>query len=152
MSKLPSQSPPPPVDEISLAPLTSILREADSLRKTQNDTHVSPLHILPPLLKSQPLAPVLASLSLPVQVVVDGVDQVRAGKRVDGKDADRAAGGDGAGEFLSKYCVNLTKSAEEGKVDPVVGRDAEIRRVSPALLVLLSFVHALTPARSSSRR
>lgn len=131
ISKLPSQTPTPSLDEISLSPLTSILRDAESLRKTQNDSHISPLHILPALIKSSPLAPVLSSLSLPVQVVADGVDQVRAGKRVDGKDADRAAGGDGDGEFLTKYCVDMTKLAEDGKLDPVVGRDGEIRRVRP---------------------
>ena len=33
-----------------------------------------------------------------------------------------------AGEFVSKYCLDLTKKAEEGKLDPVIGRDEEIRR------------------------
>jgi ATP-dependent Clp protease ATP-binding subunit ClpB len=48
---------------------------------------------------------------------------------MDSKDADRAGGLSGEGEFLQKYCSDLTALAEEGKLDPVIGRDDEIRRM-----------------------
>ena len=93
--------------------------------KTQNDTHLSPIHILPPLLAHATIAPILAGQSLPLQVLLDALATLRAGKRVDGKDADKTSGG-GPGEFLSKYCSDLTQQAEDGKLDPVIGREAEV--------------------------
>jgi len=48
---------------------------------------------------------------------------LRKGKKVDSKNAE------GHYEILDKYCVNVTKQAQEGKLDPVIGRHEEIRRV-----------------------
>lgn len=126
IAKLPGQNPPP--DDVSLGPVMKILKDAEALMKNQNDTHLSPIHILPPLLTHATMAPILAGQSLPVQVLLDALQTLRAGKRVDGKDADKTSGG-GPGEFLSKYCTDLTKLAEDGKLDPVIGREAEVRRM-----------------------
>jgi ATP-dependent Clp protease ATP-binding subunit ClpB len=95
----------------------------------QNDTHLSPIHLLPPLLQHSTIQPILASLKLPVKPLLDALQALRAGKRMDSKDADRAGGLSGEGEFLQKYCSDLTALAEEGKLDPVIGRDDEIRRM-----------------------
>lgn len=95
--------------------------------------------LLPPLLQHTTIQPILASLSLPVKPLLDALQALRAGKRMDSKDADRAGGLSGEGEFLEKYCQDLTKLAEEGKLDPVVGRDDEIRRCAslPCSLTLV---------------
>ena len=95
---------------------------------SQNDTHLSPIHLLPPLLQHSTIQPILNSLKLPVKPLLDALQALRAGKRMDSKDADRAGGLSGEGEFLQKYCSDLTALAEEGKLDPVIGRDDEIRR------------------------
>lgn len=97
--------------------------------KTQNDSYLSPIHLLPPLLQHSTIQPILASLSLPTKPLLDALQALRGGKRMDSKDADRAGGLAGEGENLQKFCVDLTKLAEEGKLDPVIGRDNEVRRV-----------------------
>jgi len=52
-----------------------------------------------------------------------GCKELRGNKKVDTKSAEETY------EALSKYGIDLTASAEAGKLDPVVGRDDEIRRV-----------------------
>ena len=54
---------------------------------------------------------------------MSAIQQIRGNRRVESKSAE--AGFDA----LSKYAVDLTALAEEGKLDPVIGRDNEIRRV-----------------------
>ena len=55
----------------------------------------------------------------------EGLTAVRGNRRVTSQDAESTY------EALEKYCVDLTQAAEEGRLDPVIGRDAEIRRVDP---------------------
>ncbi|TAK92064.1 MAG: ATP-dependent chaperone ClpB [Burkholderiaceae bacterium] len=50
------------------------------------------------------------------------VDAVRGGQKVDSQE------GEGQREALKKYCIDLTERARQGKLDPVIGRDDEIRR------------------------
>ena len=50
------------------------------------------------------------------------IDAVRGGQAVDSQEAE------GQRESLKKYCIDLTERAREGKLDPVIGRDDEIRR------------------------
>ena len=50
------------------------------------------------------------------------IDQVRGGETVDEAGAEELRGA------LEKYAIDLTRSAEEGKLDPIIGRDEEIRR------------------------
>ena len=50
------------------------------------------------------------------------IDQVRGGETVDDAGAEELRGA------LEKYAIDLTRSAEEGKLDPIIGRDEEIRR------------------------
>lgn len=61
------------------------------------------------------------------QAVEQAIDDIRGGEGVN----DQAA--EGAREALSKYTLDLTQAAEEGKLDPVIGRDDEIRRVVQVL-------------------
>lgn len=50
------------------------------------------------------------------------IEQIRGNKRVESKTAEQGF------DALQKYAVDLTALAEEGKIDPVIGRDNEIRR------------------------
>jgi ATP-dependent Clp protease ATP-binding subunit ClpB len=61
------------------------------------------------------------------QQLVDAFAQVRGGARVTSQDPE------GTYQALEKYSVDLTAAAREGKLDPVIGRDAEIRRVIQVL-------------------
>ncbi|KAH7930959.1 hypothetical protein BV22DRAFT_1053542 [Leucogyrophana mollusca] len=120
--RLPSQDPPP--DEISLSSgAYKVLREAESLQKTMHDSYIAQDHLLLALIKDATIAPVLKEAGLTEASLKTAIQQTRGNRRVESKNAE--AGFDA----LQKYAVDLTALAEEGKIDPVIGRDNEIRRV-----------------------
>ncbi|KAI8995647.1 P-loop containing nucleoside triphosphate hydrolase protein [Trametes punicea] len=120
--RLPTQSPPP--EEITLSSAAmKVLREAESLRKTMHDSYIAQDHILAALIKDPSIQPVLKEAGLTEDVVKTAIDQIRGNRRVDSKNAEQGF------DALNKYATDLTALAEEGKLDPVIGRDNEIRRV-----------------------
>src|SRR5204862_2001483 len=60
-----------------------------------------------------------------VSVLHNAIQQIRGTKRVDSKSADTEE----VSEALAKFTIDLTAQAREGKLDPVIGREEEIRRV-----------------------
>lgn len=119
--RLPTQSPPP--EEISLSSAAlKVLREADSLRKTMHDSYIAQDHILAALIKDSSIQPILKEAGLTEDVLKTAIDQIRGNRRVDTKNAEQGF------DALNKYATDLTALAEEGKLDPVIGRDNEIRR------------------------
>ncbi|KAH9944367.1 P-loop containing nucleoside triphosphate hydrolase protein [Epithele typhae] len=120
--RLPTQSPPP--DEISLSSAAmKVLREADKLRKTMHDSYIAQDHVLAGLIKDPSIAPVLKEAGMTEKVLKTALEQIRGNRRVDSKNAEQGF------DALNKYATDLTALAEEGKLDPVIGRDNEIRRV-----------------------
>ncbi|KAG7450522.1 uncharacterized protein BT62DRAFT_927802 [Guyanagaster necrorhizus] len=119
--RLPTQSPPPDETSLSSASL-KVLREAQSLQKTMNDSYIAQDHLLQALLKDPSIAPVIREAGLTEATLKTAIQQIRGNRRVESKNAE--AGFDA----LHKYAVDLTALAEEGKIDPVIGRDNEIRR------------------------
>ncbi|KAI0778205.1 P-loop containing nucleoside triphosphate hydrolase protein [Trametes elegans] len=119
--RLPAQSPPPEEVSLSTAAL-KVLREAESLRKTMHDSYIAQDHILAALIKDHTIQPVLKEAGLTEEVLKTAIDQIRGNRRVDSKNAEQGF------DALNKYAVDLTALAEEGKLDPVIGRDNEIRR------------------------
>lgn len=120
--RLPTQSPPP--EEISLsAGALKVLREAENLRKTMHDSYIAQDHLLAGLIKDVSLAPVLKEAGVTEASLKTAIDQMRGNRRVESKNAEQGF------DALQKYAVDLTSLAEEGKLDPVIGRDNEIRRV-----------------------
>lgn len=120
--RLPSQSPPP--EEISVgANALKVLREAQSLQKTMHDSYIAQDHILLALLKDPSISSVIKDAGLTEAALKTAIEQTRGNRRVESKNAE--AGFDA----LQKYAVDLTALAEEGKIDPVIGRDDEIRRI-----------------------
>ncbi|WP_157269363.1 type VI secretion system ATPase TssH [Azohydromonas aeria] len=111
-------------------------------------------HLLVALLKSPTLRPALLAISrqferVRVDELVRNFDAVLAGSPEGGVRAADAGGGDaapgeasgalapaalGRQEALQRYAVNLTEKARRGELDPVTGRDAEIRQVIDILL------------------
>jgi ATP-dependent Clp protease ATP-binding subunit ClpB len=119
---LPAQSPPP--DDISLASETTrVIREANKLQKTMHDSYIAQDHILTALIKAPSMAPVLKEASLTEGALITAIEQIRGNRRIENRSAEQGF------DALSKYAVDLTALAEEGKIDPVIGRDNEIRRV-----------------------
>ncbi|THV04957.1 hypothetical protein K435DRAFT_774218 [Dendrothele bispora CBS 962.96] len=119
--RLPTQSPPPDETTLSAAAL-KVLREAQSLQKTMHDSYIAQDHILLALLKDPSIAPVLKEANLTEATLKTAIEQIRGNRRVESKTAEEGF------DALQKYAVDLTALAEAGKIDPVIGRDNEIRR------------------------
>ena len=75
------------------------------------------------VLKAPSIAPVLKECGLTEATLKTAIEQIRGNRRVESRSAEQGF------DALSKYAINLTSLAEEGKIDPVIGRDNEIRRV-----------------------
>jgi len=123
--RLPSQNPPP--EQISMAPsFTKVLRAANDLQKTQKDSFIAVDHLIIALCQDPTIQATLKEGNMPnIKVIQDAVQQIRGTRRVDSKTADAEE----EHENLKKFTVDMTALAREGKMDPVIGREEEIRRV-----------------------
>ncbi|KDR84985.1 hypothetical protein GALMADRAFT_233515 [Galerina marginata CBS 339.88] len=120
--RLPQQNPPP--EDVSLSHnALKVLREAHGLQKTMHDSYIAQDHLLLALVKDPTIEPVLKESHLTEAALKTAIEQIRGNRRVDSKTAEEGF------DALQKYAVDLTALAEEGKIDPVIGRDNEIRRV-----------------------
>ncbi len=100
--------------------MESARKEAEGLK----DEYVSAEHFLLALAAG---APALKSLGVAREAVLKAMAEVRGNQRVDSADPE------GKYQTLEKYCRDLTDAAKKGKLDPVIGRDEEIRRVMQVL-------------------
>lgn len=93
---------------------------------TEHSTHVIQFiaqdHILLALIKDPSIAALLKEASLNEAAMKTAIMQIRGNRRVESRNAEEGF------DALQKYAVDLTALAEEGKIDPVIGRDNEIRR------------------------
>lgn len=123
--RLPSQDPPP--ENVSMAPsFSAVLRKAQELQKTQKDTYVAVDHLITALSEDPTISNALKEANIPKpKLVQDAVQTIRGTKRVDSKTADAEE----ESENLAKFTLDMTAMAREGKMDPVIGREEEIRRV-----------------------
>ena len=123
--RLPSQTPPP--EQIAMAPsFLKVLRAAQELQKTQKDSFIAVDHLIMALAQDVSVQAALKEGNIPnVKVLQDAVQQIRGTRRVDSKTADAEE----EHENLKKFTVDMTAMAREGKMDPVIGREEEIRRV-----------------------
>ncbi|KAK4114319.1 heat shock protein HSP98 [Canariomyces notabilis] len=123
--RLPSQDPPP--EQVSMAPsFHAILRKAMELQKVQKDTYIAVDHLITALSEDHTVQNALKEANIPKpKLVQDAVTAIRGTKRVDSRNADTEQ----ENENLSKFTIDMTAMAREGKIDPVIGREEEIRRV-----------------------
>jgi ATP-dependent Clp protease ATP-binding subunit ClpB len=122
LDSLPKQQPPPESVYADSA-LREVLRGAQRFKKEQKDSFVAVDHLLRALLRDKKVALILKPLGVLAEGVDKKVQQIRGGRQVTGKQAEETY------EALSKYGQDLVALAEAGKLDPVIGRDDEIRRV-----------------------
>ncbi|KAK8056605.1 hypothetical protein PG993_001832 [Apiospora rasikravindrae] len=95
-------------------------------KKTQKDTYVAVDHLISALSEDSSISTALKESSVPKpKLIQDAIQQIRGTKRVDSKTADTEE----ENENLAKFTIDMTAMAREGKVDPVIGREEEIRRV-----------------------
>src|SRR3954452_11113429 len=108
--------------------LTRVLAAALDLAQSMKDDYVASEHLLVALAGVESSAQkLLTDAGLTESGLREGLTAIRGNRRVTSEDAESTY------EALDKYSVDLTKAAEEGKLDPVIGRDAEIRRVIQVL-------------------
>src|SRR3954464_2853425 len=110
------------------AALTRVLATALDLAPSMKDDYVATEHLLIALATVESSAKkVLTDAGLTAEGLQEALTSVRGNRHVTSQDAESTY------EALEKYSVDLTKAAEEGRLDPVIGRDAEIRRVIQVL-------------------
>lgn len=121
--KVPVQSPTP--DEVNLSPgMSKIIRRCGEIMKNQHDTFVAQDHLIMALIEDSTISTSLKSAGLTsVKTLENALNQLRGGRRVDRPNAEEGF------DALNKYATDLTAEAEAGRLDPVIGRDNEIRRV-----------------------
>lgn len=119
---MPSQNPAP--DHVSLdSAMTKVLKYAAKLRKEMKDTHLAVDHLLLALYSNAQVSSILKANAMEESKVKSAVEKVRGGRPVNSNNAEETY------DALNKYGQNLVELAEAGKIDPVIGRDEEIRRV-----------------------
>ena len=105
--------------------LTAALAQAEKEMQQMGDEYVSTEHLLIGIAASAPnqSADILKANGVTAAALRKAVPGVRGGAKVASPDAE------GSYKALEKYSTDLTARAKEGKLDPVIGRDQEIRRV-----------------------
>ncbi|CAG7990499.1 unnamed protein product [Penicillium olsonii] len=123
--RLPSQDPPP--ENPSLSPqIAKVIRSATDLSKTQKDSFVAVDHLIQAVCQDAQVQRALGDANIPNLKLIDSaIQQIRGTRRVDSKTADAES----ENENLKKFTIDMTSLAREGKIDPVIGREEEIRRV-----------------------
>lgn len=106
-----------------------LFQSAESEAKHAGDSFVTVERLLLAIskLKNDPAADVLSQAGVTPSALEGAVAQLRQGRTADSENAEEGY------EALKKYARDLTKDAREGKLDPVIGRDEEIRRAIQVL-------------------
>ena len=108
--------------------LTRLLNVTDKLAQKRGDQYISSeLFVLAAFEDKGPLARILKDAAVVRGAVEKAIDEVRGGETVSDPNAEEQRGA------LEKYTVDLTARAASGKLDPVIGRDEEIRRTIQVL-------------------
>ena len=102
----------------------SMLLDASNIAKKMKDEYVSLEHLLLAVLKSKGAASqLLKDNGINEKDLNSAISELRKGNRVTSQSAEETY------NALNKYAKNLNQLANEGKLDPVIGRDEEIRRI-----------------------
>jgi ATP-dependent Clp protease ATP-binding subunit ClpB len=108
--------------------LTRLLNVCDKLAQQRGDTHVaSELFLLAAFEDRGTLAKILKDARVQKAAITRAIDEMRGGEKVSDPNAEEQR------KALEKYTVDLTARASGGKLDPVIGRDDEIRRTIQVL-------------------
>ena len=108
--------------------LARLLNQADRLSQQKGDQYISSeLVLLAAMDKNTVLGKILLAQGVSRQSLENAITNLRGGENIDDPNAEQSR------QALDKYTIDLTKRAEEGKLDPVIGRDEEIRRTIQVL-------------------
>ncbi len=108
--------------------LGRLLNLTDKLAQQRKDQYISSeLFVLAAVEDKGQLGDLLRTSGASKAGIERAIDNVRGGQKVDDPNAEEQR------QALEKYTIDLTERAEQGKLDPVIGRDDEIRRVTQVL-------------------
>ena len=108
--------------------LGRLLNRADKLAQDRDDAFISSdIVLLAMVEKSSPLSRMMVDAGISERALKSAIEQVRGSDSVQSADAEEQR------QALEKYTVDLTARAEAGELDPVIGRDDEIRRTIQVL-------------------
>jgi ATP-dependent Clp protease ATP-binding subunit ClpB len=109
------------------ADLSRVLDLADGRRREMKDDFVSVEHLMLALVDTGPTADLLADGGVELPGLLAALKEIRGSQRVRSDDPEATF------DALEQYGRDLTEAARQGKLDPVIGRDEEIRRVIQVL-------------------
>ncbi len=108
--------------------LSRLLNLTDKIAQQRKDQYIaSELFVLACVEDKSAIGEIFKSSGVTKQVLEQTIDQVRGGQTIDDPNAEEQR------QALEKYTIDLTERAEQGKLDPVIGRDDEIRRAIQVL-------------------
>ena len=117
------------VGQVLLSPsLARVLQVAGKQAKKFGDDYISTEHLLLGLLGDRAVGKLLFQNQINEDGLLAALKDVRGNQKVD------SANPEAKFQALEKYSMNLTQRAREGKLDPIIGRDEEIRRVMQVLV------------------
>ena len=117
--------------QLYLAPeMARLFEAAEKMREKAGDSFVAAERLLQAIALQAgiPAAEALKSAGVTPQSLEKAIQDMRKGRKADSASAEQAY------DALKKYARDLTEAAEQGKLDPVIGRDEEIRRTIQVLL------------------
>ncbi|HDR1285466.1 ATP-dependent chaperone ClpB [Pasteurella multocida] len=107
--------------------LVNLLNLCDKLAQQRQDKFISSELFLLAVLEDKTLGDVLKKCGVKKENLQQAIEKVRGGQNVNDPNAEESR------QALEKYTIDLTARAESGKLDPVIGRDEEIRRAIQVL-------------------
>ena len=108
--------------------LLNLLNLCDKLAQQRQDKFISSeLFLLAALEEKGTVSEILKKCGAKKEQILQAIDHIRGGQKVNDQNAEESR------QALEKYTIDLTARAESGKLDPVIGRDEEIRRTIQVL-------------------
>ena len=108
--------------------LGRLLNQADKISQKNGDKFISSESVIVAAMSDKgELGKLLNSFGITEKALENAIANIRGGEKITDADAEDAF------QALSKYCIDLTERAEKGELDPVIGRDGEIRRTIQVL-------------------
>lgn len=121
--RIPAQN-PPPTETYPSGAFAQVIKGAEKYKLQQKDSFVGQDHILLALLDDNTVQRLVKDSGITLDGLKTQITELRGNQRIDSRQADTST----KYEFLSKYAQDITQMAIEGKIDPVIGREEEIRR------------------------